>query len=71
MPDFRLSLDTNKLNRLFPFHLVLNRKLEIEQCGHSLQEWLNIRAGDRFANKFRVVSPQLNSISFDTLTSIK
>ncbi len=71
MPDFRLSLDTNKLNRLFPFHLVLNRKLEIEQCGHSLQEWLNIRAGDRFVNKFSVVSPQLNTVSFDTLTSIK
>ncbi len=71
MPDFRLSLDTHKLNRLFPFHFVLNSKLEIEQCGQSLQKWLQVKCGDRFDLSFRIIEPSSVSLDFESLSACR
>jgi signal transduction histidine kinase/CheY-like chemotaxis protein/HPt (histidine-containing phosphotransfer) domain-containing protein len=67
MPDFQLSLDTSKLNSLFPFHLVLNRNLAIEHCGQSLQKWLDIHPGDLFTEQFHIYQPTIDPVDFDAL----
>ncbi len=69
MPDLQLSLDANKLNNLFPFHLVLNQDLVIEQCGKSWQKWLPVKTGDLFTNLFLVSQPALSPVSFDSLAA--
>lgn len=70
MADFRLSLDTHKLNRLFPFHFVVNRNLDIEQCGQSLQKWLPVKKGDRFNQLFCVSQPAITTIDFESLATL-
>ena len=69
MPDFRLSLDTHKLNRLFPFHFVLNRNLEIERCGPSLKKWLQLQRGNKLVNTFHIIQPAVVSLDFASLAS--
>lgn len=71
MADFRLNLDSHKLNSLFPFHFVLNRNLEIEHCGLSLQKWLQVRKGNRFDQLFSISQPMAITINFESLTACK
>ncbi len=69
MADFRLKIDTLTLNRLNPFYFVLNRNMEIEQCGQSFQKWLQVEKGDRIEQVFSIYQPAGIPLVFDAIAA--
>ncbi len=68
MSEGRLYLDSKILNRLFPFHLLLNSEMEIEQAGPSIQKIISLHNGDLFTTHFHIALPTLATISFEELS---
>ena len=61
-----IGLNSVSFNRLFPFHFIVDRDLNIVQMGASLLTI--IPEANRFDNSFAVVKPELNSVfSFDSI----
>ena len=65
MSEGRLYFDSKILNRLFPFHLLVNSKLEIEQAGPSVQKIISLHPGDLLSTHFNGKYPEI--LRFETL----
>ncbi|MEN9685514.1 MAG: Autoinducer 2 sensor kinase/phosphatase LuxQ [Bacteroidota bacterium] len=70
MGDFKLYLDTNGMNRLFPFHLLLNQQLAIEQVGRSMLKLLAIEQNDPFEKHFTIFRPHMEALNPASLHGI-
>ena len=59
-----IQLDSNRLNKLFPFYILLDEGLSIVSYGKSLQKICPDHQGDSIENLFTVIRPQLQRPSF-------
>jgi len=55
--QFQYGVDGNTIAKLFPFHFVLNKKLEIVQSGPSLIKIMNISSDKKFSSNFEITIP--------------
>jgi two-component system, sensor histidine kinase len=65
-----LPFKNEQFNRLFPFYILLNKKLEIESCGNSLKKIYPHATGSSFTRFCQLTRPQTESIGFSELKSL-
>mgnify|MGYP002654652764 CR=1 FL=1 len=61
------SFDSAQFERLFPFHLLLNKQLEIVHAGKSLMKMIDLPEGSLFSTAFSLKRPQLEQQSFEAM----
>ncbi len=66
MKAAKLILNSEQLNRLFPYYLLLNKDLQIEFFGQSFQEYFDLKEGVSFLDNFYLEDNFLKP-SFDDL----
>lgn len=66
MSELSYGLSPQHLAAAFPFHLVLNRSLQIVQAGHALQRIAAFQPGASFESVFSLTRPRI-PLSFDAL----
>jgi len=66
---FRFS--ETQFNNLFPFFILINENMEIEQCGKSLIKLFPDLKENIFERRFRINRPRISDYSFDALQQIK
>ncbi len=67
----QLSFTINQFERLFPFHLLLNRKLEIMHAGKSLKKMIELREHSLLTDYFTLQRPQIAEESFEAFLSLQ
>lgn len=67
---YSIGLDGESLNFAFPFHFVLNKKLQIVQSGSSLRKLIEVGAEDLLTNKIEIISPKIESVTYKTLQKV-
>jgi len=68
------SLDEKRLNKLFPFFLLISRKCIIENCGKSIKKLCHIEIGKLLFDNFNIVRPKIQSseiLNFDFLLQLQ
>jgi len=65
-----VQFNTEQFNRLFPFYLLLNEKLEIVSCGKSLKKLCPAIEGHSFTDYCQVNRPQIELTSFQSLQQL-
>lgn len=65
----QLLFDSNQFERLFPFHLIMNRDLQIVHAGKSLKKLIDLPEHASFSSCFMLQRPQIAEEKFDTLLS--
>ncbi|TWI81120.1 signal transduction histidine kinase [Lacibacter cauensis] len=61
----QLTFDIERFERLFPFHLLVNKELNIVHAGKSLKKIIDLSSGAVFANNFTLLRPQVEQPSFE------
>jgi two-component system, sensor histidine kinase len=67
MPNAQMLVDVVQLNRLFPFYILLNRKLHIESFGKSLGKLCPVKMNDSFQKHFIIKHPVDIDPEFDSI----
>lgn len=67
----QLLFDSNQFERLFPFHLIMNRDLQIVHAGKSLKKLIDLPEHASFSSCFMLQRPQIAEEKFDTLLSLQ
>lgn len=67
----QLSFDIDQFERFFPFHLILNRELQIVHAGKSLKKLIDLPEHALFSSGFILQRPQIAEESFDTFLSLQ
>lgn len=65
-----IQLDSPRLNKLFPFYILIDEALSIVSYGKSLQKICPNHQGEPIARLFSVVRPQLDELTFSKLQSL-
>lgn len=61
------SFNINQFNKLFPFYILFNQKLEVESVGVSLEKIFPNTVGQLFSNNFFFKRPQIELSDYDTI----
>lgn len=64
------ELNTDQLNRLFPFHFILNQEMKIVSAGNSLLKLFPEIIGNDFSSQFDLKRPGLINFRFDDLITL-
>lgn len=67
----QLSFNIEQFERLFPFHLLLNRELQIVHAGKSLQKLITIPSLAPFTSFFHLQRPQIEIQDFTSFLSLQ
>ncbi|MBC7722467.1 MAG: hypothetical protein H7068_10620, partial [Pedobacter sp.] len=65
-----LLLNNEQTNRLFPFFILINENLIINDCGSSLQKFCGNCTNQKFLHQFSVINSTINITDFQQLKSI-
>ena len=66
-----INLNYKQLNRVFPFHIEVNRKFEILSQGNSLTKIVGNLTNQYFSTFFEIERPYIKTLSFDELQNEK
>lgn len=62
------SFDGDQFNKMFPFHLLVDKQLKIQSIGTSLLKIVpDIKIGDHLETHFKFYRPSLTNITFESL----
>jgi signal transduction histidine kinase/DNA-binding NarL/FixJ family response regulator len=64
------TLNEEQINQLFPFHILLNKDLNIAGQGKNVPEFIGDAIGMKFFDLFTVVKPSIPSTDFSTLLQL-
>ena len=67
----QLSFNIDQFERLFPFHLLLNRDLQIVHAGKSLQKLISIPPLAPFTSFFQLQRPQTETENFSNFLALQ
>lgn len=65
-----ISLKTEQLNKLFPFHILVNEHLNVVGYGKSVLKLIHLTIGTPFFNHFTIHRPELLEFTFDGLRTL-
>jgi PAS domain S-box-containing protein len=65
-----IQLDSTRLNKLFPFHILIDETLAIVSYGKSLQKICPDHQGEPIERLFKVMRPQLDELTFYNVQSL-
>ena len=66
----QVSFDERQFNRLFPFHLLLDRTLRIESIGRTMKKIFPVAVHDEFLKQFRIKAPGGSFSRFESLRGL-
>ncbi|MCW2118130.1 PAS domain-containing protein [Flavobacterium sp. 7A] len=70
MAGLKLNFDEDSFNRLFPFYIQINSKMEVLSFGKSLRKHcLNLQEKSLFNSEFIIRQPRIHLILFDKITN--
>src|ERR1700755_2521892 len=64
------SFGTEQFNRIFPYHILVDRDLKIQSSGSLLSGMLPLQNGQPFSNLFQLKFPRVMGLSFEHLKQI-
>lgn len=67
MDQTNLYFDSDQINRLFPFFILINSDLEIVDQGSSLKKLIGNKKGEKFLSNFTFSRPNFEKIDFNLL----
>lgn len=70
MGEQRLYLDNTLLNRLYPFHLLLNADMQIEHAGKSIHKILPSIDQGSFTDHFSIDRPWIQTLGFSEIAAL-
>ncbi|BAU54883.1 Autoinducer 2 sensor kinase/phosphatase LuxQ [Mucilaginibacter gotjawali] len=65
-----LYFDKDKLNRFFPFYILIGHDLTISSCGDTVKKLKENCEGDCFKNSFQITRPFVELVDFSSLQKI-
>ncbi len=66
-----ITIGSEQLDRIFPFHFMVGPNLNLLACGPSLKKMINLRREAHLSSVFKVVRPLLtDELSFEQLASL-
>ncbi len=65
-----INLNAEQLNKLFPFHIIVNRQLKVVGIGKSISKLFSLVVGMPFFDYFTIRRPEQYDKSFDGLLSL-
>lgn len=71
MVESVFTFGTGQFNRIFPFHILFDRELNILSIGRSLSDMLHGRSSSLFTSLFQFDTPKINKLNFDTLKTLQ
>lgn len=66
-----LHFNKPQLNRLFPFHIIINKNLIVESIGRSLNKLINHTIDSDFTENYAILRPKIDKVTFESLHSLK
>jgi hypothetical protein len=65
-----LTFRADQFSRIFPFFILINKELEIIECGNSLRLLFEDCNKTNFFNKFIIKRPEITENNFENLKSL-
>lgn len=69
--NFSLNVNNQLLNKLFPFHILINEKTELVSIGNSIKKMSSILEGNLFVNAIEITRPYTVINSFEDIKKLE